>query len=110
MSTAISLQVDSLLKPEQLRLQQLRQADDVAQLQSESGRKFPPGTGKHTKTITGIIVDSMNKFIVSCSLDGKIKFWEFLTGTLLEQIDWAPMTAPIACRYHAANNLLGFRV
>ncbi|GJN66761.1 hypothetical protein PLIIFM63780_004229 [Purpureocillium lilacinum] len=92
----------------QLRLQQLRQADDVAQLQSESGRKFPPGTGKHTKAVTGIIVDSMNKFLVSCSLDGKIKFWDFLTGTLLEQLDWAPMTAPIACRYHAANNLLAF--
>ncbi|PNY28110.1 U3 small nucleolar RNA-associated protein 21 [Tolypocladium capitatum] len=92
----------------QLRLQQLKQADDVAQLQSETGRKFPPGTGKHTKAVTGIVVDSMNKFIVSCSLDGKIKFWDFLTGTLLEQIDWAPMTAPIACRYHAANNLLAF--
>ncbi|POR36313.1 U3 small nucleolar RNA-associated protein 21, partial [Tolypocladium paradoxum] len=92
----------------QLRLQQLRQADDVAQLHSETGRKFPPGAGRHTKAVTGVIVDSMNKFIVSCSLDGKIKFWDFLTGTLLEQIDWAPMTAPIACRYHAANNLLAF--
>ncbi|ODA76367.1 hypothetical protein RJ55_08213 [Drechmeria coniospora] len=101
----------SKLSPEQarqLRLQQLRQADDVAQLQSGTGQKFPPGVGRHTKAVTGIVVDSMNKLIVSCSLDGKIKFWDFLTGTLLEQIDWAPMTAPTACRYHAANNLLAF--
>ncbi|PHH91184.1 hypothetical protein CDD83_1419 [Cordyceps sp. RAO-2017] len=92
----------------QLRLQQLRQADDVAQLHSETGRRFAPGTGRHTKAVTGIVVDSLNKYVISCSLDGKIKFWDFLTGTLLEQIDWSPMTAPIACRYHAANNLLAF--
>ncbi|KJZ79244.1 hypothetical protein HIM_01395 [Hirsutella minnesotensis 3608] len=90
----------------QLRQQQLRQADDVAQLQSETGKGFAPGTGKHTKAVTGIVVDSLNKYIVSCGLDGKIKFWDFLTGTLLHQIDWSPMTAPVACRYYAANNLL----
>jgi U3 small nucleolar RNA-associated protein 21 len=50
----------------------------------------------------------MNKTVVSCSADGKIKFWDFLTGTLLDQLDWAPMTAPISCRYHASNNLLAF--
>ncbi|KAI5463373.1 Utp21 specific WD40 associated putative domain-containing protein [Mariannaea sp. PMI_226] len=92
----------------QLKMQQLRQADDVVQLQAESGKKFAAGTGRHTKPITGLIVDSMNKTIVSCSLDGKIKFWDFLTGTLLEQIDWAPMTFPTACRYHPANNLIAF--
>ncbi|KAM4056975.1 utp21 specific WD40 associated putative domain-containing protein [Hirsutella rhossiliensis] len=92
----------------QLRLQQLRQADDVAQLHAETGKRFPPGTGKHTKAVTGIVVDSLNQYIVSCSLDGKIKFWDFLTGTLLQEIDWSPMTTPVACRYHAANNLLAF--
>lgn len=92
----------------QLKMQQLRQADDVVQLQNETGRKFPAGTGRHTKTITGIVVDSMNKTIVSCSLDGKIKFWDFLTGNLLEQIDWAPMTFPTGCRYHPASNLIAF--
>lgn len=92
----------------QVRLQQLRQADDVAQLQASNGGRFLPGVGKHTKAVTGLIVDSMNKMIVSCSSDGKIKFWDFLTGTLLDQLDWAPMTYPTACRYHAANNLLAF--
>ncbi|GAO16837.1 hypothetical protein UVI_02053750 [Ustilaginoidea virens] len=93
----------------QVRLQQLRQADDVAQLEaSGGGRKFLPGTGRHTQAVTGLVVDAMNKAIVSCSLDGKIKFWDFLTGTLVEQLDWAPMTYPTSCRYHAANNLLAF--
>ncbi|CAF3531640.1 hypothetical protein SNK03_011010 [Fusarium graminearum] len=92
----------------QLKMQQLRQADDVVQLHMESTRQFPIGTGKHTKRITGLVVDSMNKTVVSCSLDGKIKFWDFLTGNLLEQIDWAPMTFPTGCRYHPASNLLAF--
>ncbi|KAH6895525.1 Utp21 specific WD40 associated putative domain-containing protein [Thelonectria olida] len=92
----------------QLKMQQLRQADDVVQLQAESGSKFPAGTGKHTKGVTGLVVDSMNKTVVSCSLDGKIKFWDFLTGGLLEQIDWAPMTFPTGCRYHPASNLMAF--
>ncbi|KHN98036.1 WD repeat containing protein 36 [Metarhizium album ARSEF 1941] len=92
----------------QVRLQQLRQADDVAQLQISGGHKFLPGTGKHTKAITGLVVDNMNKRVISCSSDGRIKFWDFLTGTLLDQLDWAPMTYPVACKYHAANGLLAF--
>ncbi|KAG8422643.1 rRNA-processing protein utp21 [Metarhizium acridum] len=66
----------------QVRLQQLRQADDVAQLQAGGEQKFLPGTGKHTKAVTGLVVDAMNKMVISCSSD--------------------------ACRYHAANNLLAF--
>lgn len=92
----------------QLRMQQIKQADDVVQMHADSGRKFAAGTGKHTKAITGIIVDAMNKTVASCSLDGKIKFWDFVTGTLIEQIDWAPMTFPTACRYHPGSNLLAF--
>ncbi|PFH61036.1 hypothetical protein XA68_18353 [Ophiocordyceps unilateralis] len=92
----------------QLRLRQLLQADDVAQLHAETGRHFPPGTGKHTKSVSGIVVDAMNKYIISCSLDGKVKFWDLLTGTLLQQVDWSPQSAPAMCRYHAANSLLAF--
>jgi U3 small nucleolar RNA-associated protein 21 len=50
----------------------------------------------------------MNNHIISCSLDGKIKFWEFLTGRLVHEINWAPMTAITGCRYHAANDLIAF--
>ncbi|PHH77148.1 hypothetical protein CDD82_3649 [Ophiocordyceps australis] len=88
---------------------QLRQADDVSLLQSKTATgKFAPGTGKHCKAVTGIVVDSMNKHLVTCGLDGKVKFWDFLTGTLLEQLDWSPMTSPILCRYQASSNLVAF--
>ncbi|KAF4126643.1 U3 small nucleolar RNA-associated protein 21 [Geosmithia morbida] len=91
----------------QVRMQQLRQADEVTQFHSEGG-KFPAGTGRHTKAVTGLVVDSLNKTVISCSLDGKIKFWDFLTGRLVEQLDWAPMTSPTACRYHESSNLVAF--
>ncbi|KAH7328310.1 WD repeat-containing protein 36 [Stachybotrys elegans] len=92
----------------QLKMQQLKQADDVVQLQTEQGQKYPLGTGRHTKAITGLVVDSLNKTVISCSLDGKIKFWDFVTGGLIDQIDWAPMTFPTSCRYHSSSGLLAF--
>lgn len=92
----------------QLKIHQMRQTDSVQELHARSSFNFAPGTGKHTKPVTGIVVDSMNKLVISCSLDGTVKFWEFLTGHLLEQIDWAPMTKVTGCRYHAANDLIAF--
>lgn len=92
----------------QVKQQQLRQADNVMQLHSGLDAGFFPGTGRHTGSVTGIVVDSMNKVVVSCSLDGKIKFWDFLTGNLVSQLDWAPMIAVMGMRYHAANDLLAF--
>ncbi|KEZ41098.1 WD domain-containing protein [Scedosporium apiospermum] len=105
------LQFPSKLTPaqaRQLKMQQLKQVDDVVHLQTKFASSFAPGTGRHTKAITGIIVDSTNKFVVSCSLDGKVKFWDFLTGNLMHEIDWAPMTAITGCRYHAPNDLIAF--
>ncbi|KAI2473032.1 WD domain-containing protein [Annulohypoxylon bovei var. microspora] len=92
----------------QVKMQQLRQADTVVQLHARSATGFARGVGKHTKAVTGIVVDSMNKNVISCSLDGKVKFWEFLTGNLVEEINWAPMTGITGCRYHAANDLIAF--
>lgn len=91
-----------------LKMQQLKQLDNATQLQSRSQPKFAQGTGKHVGSVTGIVVDSMNKLVISCSLDGTIKFWDFLTGGLLDEIDWAPMTGITGCRYHAANDLIAF--
>ncbi|CAK7237861.1 rRNA-processing protein utp21 [Sporothrix bragantina] len=115
----------SRLTPAQARQlkvqQQLRQADAVTQLQATAttgdgeglgdAAKLTgfrsPGAGRHTKGVTGIIVDNLNSVVVSCSLDGTVKFWDFLTGHLVDQIDsWGvPITS---CRYHAANDLLAF--
>ena len=68
--------------------------------------KYGPGEGKHGKAVTGLIVDSMNKTVISCGLDGKIKFWDFATGHLLDEIDWFPMTAIISSQYYRASDLL----
>lgn len=92
----------------QLKMLQLKQADSVAQLQARSRPKFSPGSGKHTKAVTGLVVDSMNKLVVSCSLDGAINFWDFVTGNLVDRISWAPMTGITGCRYHAASDLIAF--
>lgn len=93
----------------QMKAQRLRQGDEsVLSATTNKTEKILPGTGKHTQAITGLIVDSMNKYVISSGLDGKIKFWDFLTGTLLDQLDWAPMTFPTRCRYHPGSNLLAF--
>ncbi|KAI8633405.1 WD domain-containing protein [Xylariaceae sp. FL1651] len=92
----------------QVKMQQARQADTVLQLQARASTGFLPGTGKHTKAVTGIVVDAMNHLVISCALDGKVKFWEFLTGNLLHEINWAPMTTITGCRYHAASDLMAF--
>lgn len=92
----------------QVKMQQARQADTVLQLQARASSGFFPGTGRHTKAVTGIVVDSMNHVVISCSLDGRVKFWEFLTGNLLHEINWAPMTAITGCRYHPASDLVAF--
>ncbi|KAK4151100.1 Utp21 specific WD40 associated putative domain-containing protein [Chaetomidium leptoderma] len=92
----------------QLKMQQLKALDEVNKLQSRSKTTFAPGTGRHTKAVTGIVVDPLNRTAISCSLDGKIKFWDFVTGNLVDEIDWAPMTKITACRYHPGNNLIAF--
>lgn len=40
-------------------------------------RNFDPGEGKHTKAVTGIMVDGLNKTTISCGLDGKVKVRKF---------------------------------
>ena len=69
-------------------------------------RKYGLGEGRHTKDVTGLAVDGLNRTVVSCSLDGKIKFWDFITGILQHEIDWHPMTAITACRLHRPSDLL----
>jgi len=68
--------------------------------------KFPPGLGKHRKAVTGLVVDSLNKTLITCSLDGKVKFWGFSTGDLVDEIDWYPMASITGMRYHAPNDLI----
>lgn len=89
-----------------LKVQQIQEAEGTIQVSPISKRAFQPGLGKHTKPVTGVIVDSLNKNIISCSLDGKVKFWDFGTGNLVDEINWYPMAAISGMRYHAANDLV----
>lgn len=88
-----------------LKMQQLTASENEVN-ESRGKKQFQSGLGKHTKAVTGITVDSLNKNIISCSLDGKIKFWEFGTGNLVDEIDWHPMTAITDLRYHSASDLI----
>lgn len=93
----------------QIKMQQLRQQTDmVSQLKIRSEIRFSPGTGKHRGAITGLVVDSLDRLVISCSLDGTVKFWDFLTGNLVHEIDWAPRVKITSCRYHPGNDLIAF--
>jgi U3 small nucleolar RNA-associated protein 21 len=95
----------SKLTPAQARkfkIKQLQEAEGVVAPRS----RFQPGLGKHTKAVTGVVVDNLNKYILTCSLDGKVKFWEFSTGNLVDEIDWHPMVAITGMKYHPSNDLI----
>ena len=69
-------------------------------------RKYALGEGRHKKSVTGLMVDGLNKTLMSCGLDGKIKFWDFHTGLLQDEIDWFPMSSIIASQYHRPSDLV----
>ncbi|KAF3401863.1 hypothetical protein F1880_009713 [Penicillium rolfsii] len=63
---------------------------------------------KHTKAVTGLMVDNLNRTVISCGLDGKVKFWDLLKGTLIDQLDWHPMAAITGLRYSKTSELVAF--
>ncbi|KAI9847435.1 MAG: hypothetical protein M1838_000878 [Thelocarpon superellum] len=99
--------------PAQARALRLQQASvgDLALVPHDGSHStgFARGQGKHTKAVTGLMVDGINRTMVSCGLDGKVKFWDFATGTLSHEIDWSSMTAITAVRFHRANDLIALR-
>lgn len=70
-------------------------------------KHFGMGEGKHKKAVTGLVVDTLNRKVISCGLDGKVKFWDFLTGYLQDEIDWSSMASIIASRYCRPSELIG---
>ncbi|PYI01276.1 snoRNA binding protein [Aspergillus sclerotiicarbonarius CBS 121057] len=63
---------------------------------------------KHTKAVTGLMIDGLNRTIVSCGLDGKVKFWDLVSGLLVDQLDWYPMTSINGLRSSRTNELVAF--
>ncbi|TVY34431.1 U3 small nucleolar RNA-associated protein-like protein [Lachnellula occidentalis] len=96
----------SKLTPAQARKLQIQKIQASESAIEVPAVKFPMGLGKHRKSVTGLVVDSLNKNLISCSLDGKVKFWEFGSGTLIDEIDWFPMASITGMRYHAPNDLI----
>lgn len=89
-------------------IRELEQAYGATRLHSAVRHLPLPTSGRHTKAVTGIIVDSLNKTVVSCSLDGTVKFWDFVTGRLVQEIDWSSTVPVVASRYHAGNDMVAF--
>lgn len=82
-------------------------AAQAKQLKSKNTNKLSMvGRGKHTKAVTGLATDALNRVVISTSLDGKIKFWEFTTGTLLHEINWGGFTAITRAKLHRHSDLL----
>ena len=72
----------------------------------DGSRKYTLGEGRHKKAVTGLMIDGLNKTLFSCGLDGKIKFWDFQTGLLHDEIDWSPMASIIASQYYRPSDLM----
>lgn len=85
-------------------------------------------SARHAKAVTGLWIDGLNQTVISCSLDGKVKvsyrandismnalsngtsgqFWGFLTGSLVDELDWHPMASVTGLRYSSASELVAF--
>ena len=94
------------LAPVQARKLQISLANGDDSTGGEGSTRFAVGQGKHKKAVTGLMVDGLNRTVISCSLDGKIKFWDFMAGNLHTEIDWAPMASIISSQYHRHSDLI----
>lgn len=92
------------LQAKKLKATQINGSQAVNRLKARS--KFGAGEGKHRKAVTGLMVDAMNRTLYSCGLDGKLKFWEFHTGLLRDEIDWSPMSSITASKHHRQSDLI----
>lgn len=80
-----------------------------AQRDSDTGqgtKSFDFDEVRHKKAITGLMVDSLNRTVISSDLDGKIKFWEFSTGSLQHEINWHSFAAITAFQFYRSSDLI----
>lgn len=76
--------------------------------EGEGKKKFYRGQGKHGVAVIGLAVDALNKTVVSAGVDGRVKFWNFNTGLLRDQIDWSSSTGITNMRFHRGSDLAAF--
>lgn len=85
----------------------LKATHAVGAIDDDGPKHFGMGEGRHKKAVTGLVVDTLNRKVISCGLDGKVKFWDFLTGYLQDEIDWSLTASIIASRYYRPSELIG---
>ncbi|KAI9669654.1 MAG: hypothetical protein M1831_007350 [Alyxoria varia] len=73
---------------------------------STAKNQFARGVGKHSRAVTGIEVDNLNHTVISCGLDGKIKFWDFHTGNLMQELSWQSHATISFMTFHRSTNLI----
>lgn len=73
----------------------------IYNLQSGLLRKKLAG---HSQIVTGIAVDNLNKVIITSSLDGLLKFYNFKTGQLLHRIKLG--SSATSLKLHTGSDLL----
>ena len=56
-----------------LKLQQLQDEHDPFGDTLASSPKYSKGQGRHKGAVTGLAVDGLNRVVISCSDDGKVK-------------------------------------
>ncbi|KAL8826877.1 MAG: hypothetical protein Q9191_003528 [Dirinaria sp. TL-2023a] len=96
----------AVLTPAQRKKLKTHAVENKSDGSADRYQNYGPGEGKHVKAVTGLMVDPLNRKLISCGLDGKLKFWNFETGQLQDQIDWSPMSAIMASRYYKQSDLI----
>ena len=69
----------------------------------EHPSKHPPGTGKHSKAISGVTVDPLNRTLISASLDGTVRLWDFRTGVLQHVLPFRHSSPTALSTYHSSS-------
>lgn len=55
------------------RLQAQQSLHGNAKNAAAAQHQWAKGLGKHSKAVTGLVVDNLNRTVISCSLDGTVK-------------------------------------
>jgi U3 small nucleolar RNA-associated protein 21 len=78
------------------KLQQLQAEESMFGTDMDSPRKFAKGEGKHKGAVTGLAVDGMNRTLISCSDDGKVKVHKAIINVLHWLTTCSSGTLPLA--------------
>ncbi|KAL9109926.1 MAG: hypothetical protein Q9227_005449 [Pyrenula ochraceoflavens] len=73
--------------------------------QYDEEQEHEPLRKAHKGAITGIVIESLNRFVISSSLDGSVRVWDFGTGKLVTEMQ--PSTSPVTgLRYNPTSDLV----